>query len=94
MFVLDTNVISELRKIRSGKADPCVEQWAGRVEASCLYLSAITILELELGIVQLERKDPRQGMVMRAWLDTRVLPEFNTRVPLPLKGRASVVLRP
>ncbi len=80
MFILDTNVVSELRKIRSGKADPHVEQWADRVDAGRLHLSAITILELEIGIVQLERKDPRQGAVMRAWLDTRVLPEFNGRI--------------
>ncbi|AWP24101.1 VapC toxin family PIN domain ribonuclease [Acidiferrobacter sp. SPIII_3] len=80
MFVLDTNVVSELRKIRSGKADPHVERWADSVDAGRLYLSAITILELEIGILQLERKDPRQGAVMRAWLGTRVLPEFNGRI--------------
>lgn len=80
MFVLDTNVVSELRKIRAGKADPHVERWADSVDADSLYISAITILELEIGILQIERKDPRQGMALRAWLDTLVLPAFNGRV--------------
>ncbi len=80
MFLLDTNVISELRKIRLGKADPHVEQWADSVDAGSLHISAITVLELEIGIVQLERKDPRQGAVLRTWLDTLVLPEFNGRI--------------
>jgi len=80
MFVLDTNVVSELRKIRSGKADPHVAEWADSVDAGSLHLSVITILELEIGILQLERKDPRQGTVLRTWLDTLVLPEFNGRI--------------
>ncbi|MHB1543911.1 MAG: PIN domain-containing protein [Gammaproteobacteria bacterium] len=80
MFVLDTNVVSELRKIRLGKADPRVEQWADSVDAGSLHISAITVLELEIGILQLERKDPRQGAVLRTWLDRLVLPEFNGRI--------------
>ncbi|SHH93557.1 hypothetical protein SAMN04488135_10685 [Pollutimonas bauzanensis] len=80
MFLLDTNVVSELRKIRLGKADPGVEQWADSVDAGSLNISAITILELEIGILQLERKDPRQGTVLRTWLDTLVLPEFDGRI--------------
>ena len=83
MFVLDTNVVSELRKIRVGTADPRVTAWADSVDAGSLYLSAITILELEMGVLQLERKDPRQGAVLRTWLDTLVLPEFNGRI-LPI----------
>ena len=80
MFVLDTNVVSELRKVRSGKAAPQVARWADSVDASGLYLSAITILELEKGILQRERRDPGQGAVLRAWLSSRVLPEFHGRV--------------
>jgi predicted nucleic acid-binding protein len=80
MFLLDTDVVSELRKIRSGKADPCVAKWADSVEAGSLHISAITVLELEIGILQLERKDPRQGAVLRKWLDALVLPEFNGRI--------------
>jgi len=80
MFVLDTNVVSELRKMRSGKADPHVERWADSVNAGSLHISAITVLELDIGVLQLERKDPRQGAVLRTWLDTLVLPEFNGRI--------------
>ncbi len=65
MFLLDTNVVSEIRKIRLGSAHPNVARWADSVNASRLYLSAITLLELELGILQLERKDPRRGEGLR-----------------------------
>ena len=57
MFVLDTNVVSELRKVRAGKADRNVAAWAARVTTASLYLSVITVLELELGIRLLERRD-------------------------------------
>jgi toxin FitB len=80
MFVLDTNVVSELRKVRAGKADPQVARWADGVEAETLYLSAITILELELGILQIGRKDAAQGAMLRAWLDALVLPAFDGRI--------------
>ncbi len=80
MFILDTNVVSELRKIRLGKADPHVTEWANSAEAASLHISAITVLELEIGILQIERKDPLQGAILRTWLDTRVLPEFNGRI--------------
>ncbi len=80
MFVLDTNVVSELRKIRSGKADSRVAQWADEVDAGSLHISAISVLELEIGILQTERRDPTQGAMLRAWLETRVLPEFDGRI--------------
>jgi toxin FitB len=80
MFVLDTNVVSELRKIRLGKADANVAAWADSVDAGSLYISAITILELELGVLQIERKDPQQGAMLRTWMDTLVLPEFTGRI--------------
>ena len=80
MFVLDTNVISELRKIRMGKADRHVERWAESVDIGRLHLSAVTILELEIGVLQVERRDPSQGALLRTWLETRVLPSFNGRI--------------
>ena len=79
-FILDTNVVSELRKIRSGRADPHVASWAENAEVSELYLSAITVLELEIGVLQMERRDPRQGGLLRAWLDNQVLAEFESRI--------------
>ena len=56
VYLLDTNVVSELRKIRLGKADPHVAQWADSVDAGSLHISAITVLELEIGILQIEQK--------------------------------------
>ncbi len=83
MFVLDTNVVSELRKVRLGKANAQVARWADTVNAATLYLSAITVLELEAGVLQMERQDPKQGGALRAWLDSQVLQEFAGRV-LPI----------
>ena len=85
MFVLDTNVVSELRKVRFGKADANVAAWAQAVDAAALFVSAITILELELGVLLIERKDAVQGAMLRAWLDLQVLPEFAGRT-LPVDG--------
>lgn len=83
MFVLDTNVVSELRKVRSGKADQNVASWASNVDAANLFVSAITIMELELGVLSIERKDATQGAMLRAWLEQHVLPEFSGRT-LPI----------
>jgi predicted nucleic acid-binding protein len=79
MFVLDTNVVSELRKVRLGKADPNVVAWTESVDAADLFLSAITIMELELGVLSIERKDATQGALLRTWLEQHVLPEFSGR---------------
>lgn len=79
MFVLDTNVVSELRKVRAGKADPNVAAWAESVDATVLFVSAITIIELELGVLAIERKDATQGAMLRSWLGQQVLPEFSAR---------------
>jgi predicted nucleic acid-binding protein len=56
MFVLDTNVVSELRNVRPGRADANIAQWADSANATSLYLSAITLLELEQ-VLQIERPD-------------------------------------
>lgn len=83
MYLLDTNVLSELRKVQSGKADPQVAAWARSVDAADLFISAITVMELELGVLSIERKDAAQGALLRAWLEQRVLPEFAART-LPI----------
>jgi predicted nucleic acid-binding protein len=80
MFVLDTNVVSELRKARHGRADRHVIDWAERVDAATLYISSITVLELETGVLQMERRDERQGAMLRTWLNDQVLVEFKDRV--------------
>jgi predicted nucleic acid-binding protein len=90
MYLLDTNVLSELRKAGSGRMDPKVGSWAQSVSSSTLYLSAVSIMELEIGILLLERRDRSQGAVLRAWMDEQVLATFHGRVlavdtPIALK---------
>jgi predicted nucleic acid-binding protein len=80
MFLLDTNVVSELRKAKAGKADPNVTAWAASVEVGSLFVSVITILELETGILLVERRDATQGALLRAWLEGHVLPALHNRV--------------
>ncbi len=80
MFVLDTNVVSELRKVRSGKANSGVAAWAEKVSSVELFISAITIQELEHGVLLMERSDPKQGATLREWLDQSVTAAFKNRV--------------
>jgi len=80
MYIVDTNVVSELRKIRSGKADRNVARWAESIDATDLYLSAITIQELEIGALLAERRDAVQGAMLRTWLNSHVMPAFSGRI--------------
>lgn len=80
MYLLDTNVVSELRKAKSGKANKNVKAWAESVSATSMYLSSITILELETGILLIERRDPAQGAMLRTWLNGHVFPAFSGRI--------------
>lgn len=77
MFLLDTNVVSELRKTQ---ADPALVAWARSVPAYKLYISAITLLEIETGILRLERRDPGQAATLRNWLEVHVMSAFAGRV--------------
>lgn len=79
-YLLDTNVVSELRKVGDGKADLNVSSWISAQDARDLYVSAITILELERGILGIQRRDIEQGSRLRAWMDRRVRPEFAERI--------------
>lgn len=80
MYLLDTNVISELRKASLGRADARVVVWADAVDLETLHLSAITIEELELGVLLAERRDSVYGANLRSWLETYVLPNFADRI--------------
>ncbi len=80
MFVLDTNVVSELRKVRSGKANPGIGAWATSTPSAEMFVSAITIHELEHGVLLAERSDRRQGAMLREWLDHSVAAAFTERV--------------
>lgn len=79
MYLLDTNVVSELRKVRLGKADLHVADWADSVDTNDLFLSVITVQELEIGVLLAERRDPARGAILRAWLTDQVIPAFAGR---------------
>lgn len=78
--LLDTNVVSELRKIGDGRADPRVAARIEAGDAAAFYISAITILELERWVLAVQRRDPGQGARLRAWLDHHVRPAFAGRI--------------
>ena len=78
MFLLDTNVISELR--RPERANRNVAAWARTIPLANFFLSAITILEIEIGALRLSRKDAAQGAAVRAWIDGQVLTCFEGRI--------------
>lgn len=80
MFLIDPNVISESRKVRSGRAAPEVVEWLKTTDPSTTFLSAMSLFELELGVVQIEHRDPVQGEHLRRWLDHTVKPGFAGRV--------------
>ena len=74
--VVDTNVISELRKLGDGRADARVAAWVSGRDAASFFISALTLMELEIGILRIERRDAGQGERLRTWMDRHVLPEF------------------
>lgn len=78
MYILDTNVVSELRK--GTKAHRSVRTWAQAHPATSLYLSVVSILELEIGILLVERRDQKQGGILRTWMNGHVLPSFSGRI--------------
>ena len=80
MYLLDTNVVSELRKSADGRINKGVQSWAEAIFPELMFISAITVLELEIGVLQIERRDKKQGAVLRRWLNQNVLPAFSERV--------------
>jgi toxin FitB len=79
MYLLDTNVISELRKVGDGKADDAVVAWVSGIDAGEMFISVLTLMELEIGILRVERRYAEQGTRLRAWFETQVCPEFEDR---------------
>jgi toxin FitB len=80
MFLLDTKVVSELRKSDAGKANQGVTDWAADVPAALMFVSVVSLHELEHGVLLAERKDPEKGALLRAWLDDSVMPAFADRI--------------
>lgn len=78
-----------MRKIRAGRADEQVAAWADSVVAASLYISVISLQELEIGVLRVQRRDPDAGQHLRSWLEERVLPAFSGRV-LPVDSRVAL----
>lgn len=78
MYLLDTNLVSELRK--ATRADAAVRAWAEKTSAGLFWLSTISLLELEIGVLRIARRDASQGERLRIWLDEGVLPRFGERI--------------
>ena len=87
MYLLTASVISELRK---PKADANVVAWAKSVIAPRMFISVVTLKELEIAVLRMERRDPAQGTILRTWLKRHVIPAFDGRI-LPVD--AAVALR-
>ena len=89
MYILDTNVVSQIRKIRLGKADKFVSQWSDSVNTAELYLSVITLQELEIGVLLAEYRNPAKGALLRGWLNKQVIPAFSGRI-LPVDTAVAI----
>ena len=89
MFLLDANVVSELRKAGDGRIDARVAAWIAAEDAASFFISAPTLMELEIGILRIERRDAEQGARLRRWMDGRVLPGFEARI-LPVDSAVAL----
>lgn len=85
MIILDTNVVSELRK-SPARINPAVAAWVGCQHPDDLYLSVISIEEIEIGIGRKALTDPVQAQILRSWLEDQVIVQFADRiVPVSLE---------
>ncbi|TVR92189.1 MAG: type II toxin-antitoxin system VapC family toxin [Trueperaceae bacterium] len=97
MYLLDTNVVSELRKAGTGRADPAVVRWAASVDPAVLHLSVVSVMEIEIGILRVARRDGAQSDALRRWLEGQVFAAFAGRilsVDVPVAMRCAQMLVP
>ncbi|ATY31445.1 type II toxin-antitoxin system VapC family toxin [Sphingomonas psychrotolerans] len=80
MYLLDTPIVFELRRARAGEADPGLAAWAASVARERLFLSAISLVELEATIERTTRHDKTAGAALRSWLDVQLLPAFEGHI--------------
>ncbi len=80
MYLLDTGVMLDLREARSPGADPGLAAWAERTPAQRMFLSALTLLELENAAAVAGRRGKEFGAAWRDWLDRQVVPAFEGRI--------------
>ncbi len=90
MYLLDTNIISESRKLGTARVDPRVALWFARIDVETTYVSAMTIFELECGVQKMERRDAVQGYALRRWLEDQILTSYEQRA-LPLSRAVAII---
>jgi len=90
MYLLDTAIVAALRKAKWDADHAPLAQWVRRIPAANLFVSAITVLELENGVTQLRSRDAEGGASLREWLDRQVYKVFDGRI---LSVDAAVVRR-
>lgn len=92
MYLFDTNVVSALRS--PGREPPAFLRWAEAARADQAFLSAVSLLEIEVGALRVERRDPRQGAMLRRWIEGSVLGGYAGRIlpaDLPVARRAAAL---
>lgn len=89
-YLLDTNVISESRKLGGARVDQHAAQWLSQIDVEATFVSAMTIFELERGVQQMERRDAKQGAALRRWLDDQVMTTYEYRT-LPLSRTVALI---
>ena len=90
MYLLDTNIVSESRKLGTLRIDAKVAGWLARIDVVETFVSAMTLFELERGVQQMERRDAAQGLILRRWLNDRVMVAYEARI-LPMSGAVAKV---
>jgi toxin FitB len=90
MFLLDTNIISESRKLGTSRIDPRAAHWFAQVDVETSFISAMTLFELERGVGQMERRDTKQGSALRRWLDDQIMTTYENRT-LPLSRDVALI---
>lgn len=89
MFLLDTNILSEFRKFHSGRESPFVYQWSKTIDLHQTFISVITLAEIKQGILSLQRKDPKQALILDTWFQQRILAEYQERI-LPISPQIAL----
>ena len=79
MYLLDTNIIFELKKLDSGKIHPQVQRWAYSINLMQTKISVVSITEIRTGILSLARKEQAQAASLDNWFTNRLLPAYRTR---------------
>lgn len=90
MYLLDTNIISESRKLGSPRIDQCAARWLGQIDVETTFVSAMTLFELERGVQSMERRDAKQGAALRRWLDDQVMTTYENRT-LPMTRAVALI---